>query len=70
MAAALAWPACFEEAGMTVMFPPKPPAPPLGARHGRGRVLTAVPASPASRFIGPTNDDDHFRGARVHSPPI
>jgi hypothetical protein len=43
---------------MTVMFPPKPPVPHLGARHRRGRVLTAVPRSSVSRFIGTTNDDE------------
>jgi hypothetical protein len=59
------WPGrrALKEAGMTVMFPPKPPAPHLGARHRRGRVPTAVPASPVSRLIGATRDDDHFPAA-------
>jgi hypothetical protein len=56
----LAWSGrrALKEAGMTVMFPPKPPAPHFGARHRCGRVLTAVPTSPVSRFVGTTNDDD------------
>jgi hypothetical protein len=53
----------LKEAGMTVLFPPKPSAPRLGARHCGARVLTAVPTSPVSRFVGTTNDDDQVPAA-------
>jgi hypothetical protein len=48
----LAWPGrrALKEAGMTVMFPPKP-APHLGARDRHGRVLTAVPTSLVSHDV-------------------